>query len=174
MAHSSWSDLAREFVSVVHVMQDLMESRLFFGPRYCNAFIAPLSPEVIPEVPLESTVHVLPNGDMRVIQSPDNDVIQKGDDKETTSFRVGETSMSALKLEGKQHDLEKLIGAHFHIGELIVDADIESENRMQTRQSMEASPQGCFDGALRMMGNVCGTSAQPNHGLHGSLFLPLQ
>jgi len=108
--------------------------------------------------------HTLPNGDMRVIQSPCRDVVLgagagqstgprlptllngrlagaklsglrlddgslSADGDETPSTALCAKSLAALKFKNFQREhLQKLVGANFHMGELIVDADCESRD----------------------------------------------
>lgn len=84
------------------------------------------------------TLHSLPNGDVRVIQSPPRDVIVaddgnelRGSSKESTP---GLPQTVALKFQCSRARLAQLQGSHFHIGELLIDAEYESANRMQRRE----------------------------------------
>jgi hypothetical protein len=158
VAHTSNSSIGREFVSVVKVRQECVD--LCDEKDYCSAFVAPLRPWEVNHVSssIESTIHILPNGDLRVIQSPADDII-RDTTKELPKGCAGK-ALSALKFEGMERDLAPLIGTHFHIGELIADADIESEARHLLRQQSDEmalnAPPGCLDAVLRMIGRICG------------------
>merc|ERR1719265_1208852 len=95
------------------------------------------------------TFHTLPNGDVRVIQSPAQDIIVgavvdaaqqviENSISSLSSFKSSEfsncelnqmTALAALKFDCSTEKLEKLIGVHFHLGELIVDTEMVSLSR---------------------------------------------
>jgi hypothetical protein len=147
-ASTASSRKSREFVSVVKV-QD--------GTSYCLALLEPLLEIGITNI--ESTLHKLPNGDIRVIQSPADDVMMRTPCGKAMHM-ANDRQLSALKFEGSIKVLEHLIGAHFHIGELIADADIESRNRRRGHQRLDApvDMKGCWDTILQMMGGICASS----------------
>jgi len=155
MANTSVSTIGSEFVSVVNIKEDTPGARVD-GISYCLAFLAPLLPCPWDASNIESTLHVLPNGDVRVIQSPADDVMMCSA-TDTVSNERDEMPLSALKFEGSSQDLEQLIGAHFHIGELIADADIESRNRRRASVHLDSkvSMKGCWDVAFKVIALIC-------------------
>jgi len=159
LAKTRQSAVGREFVSVVNVRKDCVDRQLsWWGTSYCNAYVAPLRPWDTSNI--ESTLHVLENGDVRVIQSPADDLIR--DPLKAMHINIEDNptkkALSALKFEGTERDLAQLIGTHFHIGELILDADIQSQNRHEELQRLHSNtePNGCLDNALRVIGCLCG------------------
>jgi hypothetical protein len=158
MANTTSSTIEHEFVSVVNVQEHLPGARVE-GSRHCLAFLAPLLPWNSSKI--GSALHVLPNGDVRVIQSlADNDLMCSTSDKAAHTIGDTPSALPALKFEGSQQDLEQLIGAHFHIGELIADADIESRNLKLAKHSFRREDRvtGCWDAALLKMVQICATS----------------
>jgi len=183
MAATSSSAIGHEFVSVVKIQEDSPTNVTAAGTSYCLAFLAPLLKE-LDASNIESTLHVLPNGDVRVIQSPADDVMMRGGSlagKPTggaAMHTIGDcpSALSALKFEGCKRDLAKLIGAHFHIGELIADSEVESLNRKEAiatlRLQREGSIQGCWEGALQALARICEASLVSTGGGVGGYPLP--
>lgn len=114
-------------------------------------------PNVISCARAAQTFHMLPNGDVRVVQSPDQDVIVgavvdaaqqviENSISSLSSFKSNEfgcelnnmTASAALKFDCSSEKLEKLIGVHFHLGELIVDTEMESVSRRCARAAERA------------------------------------
>eukprot|EP00403_Amphidinium_massartii_P021476 CAMPEP_0178390566 /NCGR_PEP_ID=MMETSP0689_2-20121128/10713_1 /TAXON_ID=160604 /ORGANISM="Amphidinium massartii, Strain CS-259" /LENGTH=384 /DNA_ID=CAMNT_0020011081 /DNA_START=219 /DNA_END=1372 /DNA_ORIENTATION=+ len=109
-----------------------------------------------------TTLHELPNGDVRVIQSPARDVVlssassSSGSKSDTDSTAAGSSSkggsaatstgsihssgsgtdlsrsVAALKFECPAERLQPLVGTHLHVGELVFDAEVESYKRRYT------------------------------------------
>jgi len=92
-----------------------------------------------------TTFHTLPNGDLRVIQSPPADIVlsrvmenpQEGDGQEDGPVRIQTSghsggdlpAVSAVLFQGPKESLQPFVGAYFHIGELVIDAEMESISR---------------------------------------------
>jgi len=158
MANTGFSTIGSEFVSVVNVQESLpTPSAPSDGNSYCLAFLAPLLIGDTSDV--ESTLHKLPNGDVRVIQSPADDVMMCSPSTQMLQ-QPGSGALTVLKFEGSEQDLEQIIGAHFHIGELIADADIESKNRQRASLVFKhrVSAKGCWEGvssALKTLAVMC-------------------
>jgi hypothetical protein len=111
----------------------------------CLAVLAPLQqqPGSVKAYEEAHTFHMLPNGDVRVIQSPPRDIMLQADDERmqakpqegavTEAHAAvglpGEDSSTVVRFECPREHLQLLIGAHFHVGELAVDADLESAFR---------------------------------------------
>jgi len=83
------------------------------------------------------TFHMQTNGDVRVIQTPAQSVVvgsARATSKEeprwarATSGEVGK-DLAALRFHRPMEELRHLAGAHFHAGELVVDAEAEALNR---------------------------------------------
>jgi len=125
----------------------------------CVASLAPLSKtsgifKAHAEAP--PTYHMLPNGDVRVIQSPPADIVMGrpvlsniAEDKDIeiadapvklgsgAALSCGELpSVSALLLKGPQEGLRRLIGVHFNIAELLIDADAKMETDSKSSASL--------------------------------------
>lgn len=163
------------FVSVVGV--DVTRSG-----EACVASLAPLEPlagarsahpaaaKLHAEAP--STYHMLPNGDVRVIQSPPRDIIMgkvaeelNGEDltySETAAKcasygALGSGNLPALAgllFVGSTGDsLRHLIGAHFHVGELVVDAEAESFSRRMSKSRTSAQSR-CYGGITIMLQKI--------------------
>jgi len=137
---------AAPFLSVVDVLDDPRPASAcgkMCKPRSCLASLAPLLPRI--GLPMEAhMLHELPNGDTRVIQSPPQDVVVRAgsehasegqwavDDevKPLASAFTDETediaTMAALAFDCPREELQQLVGAHFHVGELTVDAESEA------------------------------------------------
>lgn len=153
-------EAAPPFVSVVDVQEAPQPAATRQGTpapadtSSCIASLAPLQPRHGPGGAYEDahTFHVLPNGDVRVIQSPPGDVVLRGDSwrkqgkgmqqsnngaavEPSSTAADGSTSVAALKFECPREQLQQLIGAHFHLGELVIDAEIESATRSQTKHA---------------------------------------
>jgi len=101
-----------------------------------------------------TTLHELPNGDVRVIQSPARDVVlsstsPSGNQDEVRGRTVAPApstgsmhssasgaelsrSVAALKFECPAERLQPLVGTHLHVGELVFDAEVESCKRRYT------------------------------------------
>jgi len=107
-----------------------------------------------------TTLHELPNGDVRVIQSPARDVVLSstlpsgtaaaaGSDERARARSVAAApstgsmhssasgaelsrSVAALKFECPAERLQPLVGTHLHVGELVFDAEVESCKRRYT------------------------------------------
>uniref|UniRef100_A0A7S4SVR6 Uncharacterized protein n=1 Tax=Alexandrium monilatum TaxID=311494 RepID=A0A7S4SVR6_9DINO len=154
------------FVSVVDVQEAPQPATarpglLEAGAASCIASLAPLRPRS----PLGGayqdahTFHMLPNGDVRVIQSPPGDVVlqggswhQQGEGKRPPRQGAADSSaalasngasvVAALKFACPRDQLQQLIGAHFHLGELVIDAEIESASRSQSKRSGACSTSG--------------------------------
>jgi len=156
MANTTSSVIGHEFVSVVNVQEDSSDVA-------CLAFLAPLLPWDAPN--MEGTLHVLPNGDVRVIQSPADDVMMCSPSEEAM-HTTGDSALSALKFECSERELMQLIGAHFHIGELITDADIESRNRKLALLHLNSrfGVSGCWEGLLTAVAFICEVSLKSNGG----------
>jgi hypothetical protein len=85
------------------------------------------------------TFHNLPSGDVRVIQSLPGDVrgVSKdnpceysdglGDDRDVAPHGAGAGAFTALKFKCRREQMQQFIGACFHVGELISDAETESD-----------------------------------------------
>jgi len=122
------------------------------------------------------TVHMLPNGDVRVIQSPPRDLVIRGSspdfptdeiskDKQPNDDQVKPlasaifsgtdlSAVAALKFECPRDQLDKLVGAHFHIGELMIDAEIESHTHQARGFSgtfKDFGVMGCLKGIQLMV-----------------------
>mmetsp|Transcript_43081 Transcript_43081/g.133325 ORF Transcript_43081/g.133325 Transcript_43081/m.133325 type:complete len:422 (+) Transcript_43081:143-1408(+) len=182
------------FVSVVHVQEADNPSNGGVNtpdPSSCIASLAPLRPSAgSPDSYSDAhTFHVLPNGDVRVIQSPPRDVVLRVDSmgkKREEAARGGQrpdgaagpgvpaevlsfpafavsgnnstsSAVAALKFECPTEQLQPLVGAHFHLGELVIDAEIESASRESERRHHAGGdfalsvrckriPGSCFDG----------------------------
>jgi len=87
--------------------------------------------------PPHSVAHVMPNGDVRVIQSAPQDImfeIEPGTTGELPAQCPGPGALlrnaAALKFTCDMDRLMPFAGAHFHAGELVVDADAESAQRV--------------------------------------------
>lgn len=103
-------------------------------------------------------LHNLPNGDVRVIQSPADNVMMRTPSEENVTHTAGNhrpSALSALKFEGSVRDLQKIIGAHFHIGELIADADIDSQIRRRSTFYFDAHIRECWQGAMQKIALFC-------------------
>lgn len=96
------------------------------------------------------TFHTLPNGDVRVIQSPSRDVIlseARSDWSSRGSTSSGSLSdgelpdVAALRFRCSRKMLQELVGAYFHVAELVVDAEDEATQRQTSK-----CPAGCFGG----------------------------
>jgi hypothetical protein len=130
-ACTATSKCGHEFVSIVDVQKEVGLAYAD-GASYCLASLAPLFPEAAATI--ESTLHMLPNGDVRVIQSPADDIMMRSPSDKMHTDGDSSGSLSALKIKGSKEELQRLIGAHFHIGEVIADADVESRNRRRERR----------------------------------------
>lgn len=128
------------FVSVTEVLEA--------GPSAC---MAPLEPSACRsragsagegdagEGSLQAhTFHVQTNGDVRVIQTPAQSVVvgsarAAGSREEPRWARgvsaEGAAGMAALRFQRPREQLAHLAGAHFHAGELVVDAEAEALQR---------------------------------------------
>jgi len=131
------------------------------------------------------TVHMLPNGDVRVIQSPPHDLVirasspdcptdetskdEQPKDEEVKPLASGIFSatdlsaVAALKFECSRDQLDKLVGAHFHMGEIMIDAEIESythQARALSGTFKDLGVMGCLKGIqltmLTMMAQLLG------------------
>jgi len=96
------------------------------------------------------TLHTLPNGDVRVIQCAPKDILvnDQAHSRQTSEMQTTISKMSfassvasfadlpqldTLNLKCSRQQLQKLVGAYFHVGELVVDAEMEA-CRQQTRK----------------------------------------
>lgn len=105
------------FVSVVGVQEEADKT-----PGMCLASLAPLRPG---SGAAAHTFHMLPNGDVRVIQSAPGECLVKEEAPESDATpKLKE--FGSLKLHYSVEKLQKLIGTYFHIGELVIDAELES------------------------------------------------
>eukprot|EP00931_Biecheleriopsis_adriatica_P095931 TRINITY_DN69582_c0_g1_i1.p1 TRINITY_DN69582_c0_g1~~TRINITY_DN69582_c0_g1_i1.p1 ORF type:complete len:332 (+),score=46.11 TRINITY_DN69582_c0_g1_i1:92-1087(+) len=116
------------FVSVVGVQESQRSSGAL-------AHLAPLNPDSGPAVHTH-TFHHLPDGDVRVIQSAPGDVLRPlpeecGQGQQTNNLR-------AVKLAYSSETIQKLVGTYFHVGELIIDAELETFIRHGTIGGLHA------------------------------------
>lgn len=127
-----------QFWSVVDVLDDPRSPPSFWHPEV-KSCLASLAPSHGPKKAgnRAQMLHVLPNGDTRVIQSPPQDVVVKTHPRRR-SWKVEEevqhllpewqeadlTTMAALAFDCPREELQQLVGAHFHVGELTVDAEV--------------------------------------------------
>lgn len=151
------------FVSVVDVQAAPQHTApqgagAFLEPS-CIASLAPLRRRAgrAEDYSEAHTFHMLPNGDVRVIQSPPRDVVLRMDTVSTEGEQAGQrattepprpdshaasrctsSAVAALKFECPREQLQTLIGAHFHLGELVIDAEIESASRCNPRRSSKS------------------------------------
>eukprot|EP00747_Dinoflagellata_sp_TGD_P184248 gnl/TRDRNA2_/TRDRNA2_39707_c0_seq1.p1 gnl/TRDRNA2_/TRDRNA2_39707_c0~~gnl/TRDRNA2_/TRDRNA2_39707_c0_seq1.p1 ORF type:complete len:438 (-),score=77.92 gnl/TRDRNA2_/TRDRNA2_39707_c0_seq1:411-1724(-) len=191
---SSVANMARSsFVSITKVFdaasRHVSSDSSFTMPVAACATIASLAPLLPRKGPfagqLEPTVHTLPNGDVRVIQSPPRDIVlgavpgqadDGGQAVENTAAAPGRrerndsdvqispscdfTTETAMKFECRLENMTPLVGAHFHITELVVDAEVESMSRRRMRAAgqsvvaLKGSPSGCLNGARNFFFNV--------------------
>jgi hypothetical protein len=158
------------FVSVVGVQPMRKTSN---GSETCVASLAPLSKATCGNLKTHaeapSTYHMLPNGDVRVIQSPPCDIVmgqpvtsvpEEGiADVPTKTGSAGALcrgdlpSVAALLFKGPTESLRRLIGAHFHVGELVADAEMESLSR-RCRGSVRKQGKGCVYDILSALVNA--------------------
>mmetsp|Transcript_118547 Transcript_118547/g.335368 ORF Transcript_118547/g.335368 Transcript_118547/m.335368 type:complete len:356 (-) Transcript_118547:121-1188(-) len=169
------------FVSVTDVRSARNDASGF--TQSCVASLAPLvskstTAEGRPKKCAEAqpTFHVMPNGDLRVIQSPPPDIVFGRPLEDPVSAGVGPTEqrvprplpsgisdcdlagVAALMFKGHLETLRHLIGAHFHVRELVIDAEMESIGMSQ--QSCKSSPDGaasqcgCFVGVQALLHSV--------------------
>lgn len=137
-----------------------------FSAAMCFASVAPLMPG---SSPAAHAFHVLPNGDVRVIQSPsrefDPEVYCSPEDSARLVWKGpsgDDLSVTALKFDCAQEDLQCLVGAHFHLGELMVDAELQSVRRGSSVWSSgnlfgDFPPNiGCFAGVNTIIGKIVG------------------
>jgi hypothetical protein len=116
-------------------------------------------------LPKTRAFHTLPNGDVRVIQTPPQDLIRavvlhdneedesgRGDEPKTVFPSASEmliteaTAAITLMFECTIQQLKLFTGAHFHIGELVVDADLSSIVRREVcerRKDCVGQAYGC-------------------------------
>eukprot|EP00401_Gymnodinium_catenatum_P067122 CAMPEP_0117595772 /NCGR_PEP_ID=MMETSP0784-20121206/73942_1 /TAXON_ID=39447 /ORGANISM="" /LENGTH=344 /DNA_ID=CAMNT_0005397979 /DNA_START=1 /DNA_END=1035 /DNA_ORIENTATION=+ len=159
-ASATRADDLNRFVSVADLVETPQRSK-FSVPRFL-ASLAPFqlrSRNMNPEtrqmgVPLkaEPTLHVLPNGDVRVIQSPGGDLLlaSSGDDAPQGTAPSGSDAalqaLAALKLQGSKQTLIQLVGAHFHVAELVIDAEVEAmaRNNVHSRAPKDACVPPCW------------------------------
>lgn len=120
------------FVSVVEVEDDVNATAQACSRGGCRACLAPLRPG---SGDAEHTFHMLPNGDVRVIQSAPGDVVVKRKapkqpgPKAAGAQACGAAStatMRSVKFQYSTERLQKLIGTYFHVGELVIDAEYDS------------------------------------------------
>lgn len=120
------------FVSVVEVEDDVNASAHACSPGGCRACLAPLRPG---SGDAEHTFHMLPNGDVRVIQSaPGAVVVKREAPKQLGPKAAGAkacgasatSTMRSVKFQYSTERLRKLIGTYFHVGELVIDAEYDS------------------------------------------------
>jgi hypothetical protein len=119
------------------------------------------------------TFHMLPNGDVRVIQSPPPDIVigralanaaalgEEPVDGVVKPPHLGTVcsggdlpAVSALMFKGPKEALQQMIGVHFHIGELVIDAEVESVSRHGVG-GLRGSAVGCscFTAGIRKIVN---------------------
>lgn len=135
------------FVSIVDVQDATGESAGgYFTGASCVASLAPFSTGPCADA---HTFHMLPNGDVRVIQSPPGDVMWQGEQGEEDGGSVSKVptppveatesgagavaAVASLKFGCPREQLMQLVGAHLHLGELVVDAELESLLRSNKR-----------------------------------------
>jgi len=136
------------FVSVVGVQEHGDKT-----PGVCLASLAPLRPG---SGAAAHTFHMLPNGDVRVIQSPGECVVQEEaevTESDKKSSRISNAAFGSLKLQYSMEKLQNLVGTYFHVGELFIDAELESALRKSSVGGMLPMPElsskardGCFGG----------------------------
>lgn len=171
---SESSAISNEFVSVVAIKEGKDDSQAA-GPSgpLSHAVIKPTVRKSGSEV--DATMHILPNGDVRVIQTPASDVVKckeiYGKQHKAVGLQLKSTgrssTLAAITFKCRKEHLEPLIGTHFHVGELIADAEAESTGRQQSVLKVhckaEASPQpletrSCFTSALHAILWMCRSS----------------
>uniref|UniRef100_A0A7S1KY12 Uncharacterized protein n=1 Tax=Alexandrium catenella TaxID=2925 RepID=A0A7S1KY12_ALECA len=168
------------FVSVVDVQEaparaTARQGRVAADPLTCIASLAPLRSSTGTRGAYKDahTFHVLPNGDVRVIQSPPGDVVLRGDawlrqgggvrqpnsgvaTEPPSTALDGAAAVAALKFECPREQLQQLIGTHFHLGELVIDAEIESASRSQSkRQGTSPRPPAASPAGAGQTGSGC-------------------
>eukprot|EP00930_Biecheleria_cincta_P036211 TRINITY_DN24846_c0_g1_i1.p1 TRINITY_DN24846_c0_g1~~TRINITY_DN24846_c0_g1_i1.p1 ORF type:complete len:354 (+),score=66.12 TRINITY_DN24846_c0_g1_i1:56-1117(+) len=151
------------FVSVVEVEDDVNASPHACFRGGCRACLAPLRPG---SGDAEHTFHMLPNGDVRVIQSAPGDVVVKREaPKELGPKAAGDkvcgaaatATMRSVKFQYSTERLRKLIGMYFHLGELVIDAEYDSILRcgagaIQTPLiTPEKASRGCLGGMQSLL-----------------------
>lgn len=108
-------------------------------PPQLEGLVAPGTPPQdveAPSVQVRPVYNVLPNGDVRVVQSPARDVLlmPRADTVAAEAMKaVADSTISALKFECAAATLQLLVGAHLHLGELMIDAEVESMRREHAR-----------------------------------------
>jgi len=167
--------IGAQFLSVVDVLDDPRTPTSSWKPgnkaRACLASLAP-SPSLAEVGTQAQMLHVLPNGDTRVIQSPPQDVVVTSDSRRASlsvhedvkplspelGGGIGEelTTLAALAFDCPREQLRQIVGAHFHVGELAVDAETDSLLRSPGRRrpdsrSAERSDDTCA-GGLALLG----------------------
>lgn len=149
---------ATPFVSVVDVQEALQQGSSGADTSSCIASLAPLQSRGSSAGGYENahTFHRLPNGDVRVIQSPPGDIVlqgdawrrqnggkpQPGEDAVAEPHPVApnaDSAVAALKFECPREQLQQFIGTHFHFGELVIDAEFEAASRSQSRRQSTSS-----------------------------------
>lgn len=179
----------------------------------CVASVAPLSKKADlfkshsnAKAETSTIQHMLPNGDVRVIQSAPEDYIvtttsQGGlcniseqeemvNDEEVKPPGSSPSggAFSALLLKGPAESLRLLIGAHFNVAELLIDADAladtETSRSAQTSSSSsrkgrivppkQSEQSGCISGCLLPCINAFFPTAQPSTGPHRRHAPPVQ
>lgn len=136
---------ATSFVSLCGVTELPSQSwrTVFVGE--CCATLAPQGSRIPGAVTAPATLHALPNGDTRVIQSPAGDILMKPRDVRSllaedaacslASFKSGGSlsgdarTVANLKFQCPPSSLRLLLGAHLHIGELVYDSEVESRTK---------------------------------------------
>lgn len=182
-AQSTSSAPRASFVSVMHVLEASSTTPSSTGA--CLACLASMAPParalIAPPEPGDNrrtpsgfledaaSMHTLPNGDVRVIQSApllgamvDIPALAVGTIRSLTSFGgsggvefpCGFTAMAALKFECRHERLQHLLGVHFHIAELAADAEQEPESPQQAGcfAAIRGSASGCWAAAALLFG----------------------
>lgn len=128
------------FVCVKEVLEGgLSACMVSLEPFACKSRAGSISEGDAVEAPLQAhTFHMQTNGDVRVIQTPAQSVVvgsaraAKANEEprwaRATSGEAGK-DMAALRFHRPREQLAHLAGAHFHAGELVVDAEAEALNR---------------------------------------------
>lgn len=173
---TSGRDTGTPFVSVVEVLdkpqgkanrlcqiERLPETSLseLNSESFCLASLK-LSQTGRPGRPSVQAFHTMPNGDVCVIQSPPLDCMislepdspmggMSSDRFLNASAEELGRPYAALKFRCPRERLAQLIGAHFHVGELMIDAEMDSITRQTSKSSsadssQHRSLQGCLKG----------------------------
>lgn len=157
-AITTTSIIASAFVSVVAIKDD---PRGRLHPR-SFAVMEPTLSKSGDSPKVDATLHTMPNGDVRVIQTPARDVLmcKEGECRQGKNGlqlqSTGRTStLVALRFPCRKELLGQLVGAYFHVGELIADAEAESQDNTKIAVHRTAPPTSCFGDILRSIAWMC-------------------